>query len=214
MILGITGSAGSGKTTMANYIIKELGFIEIAFADPMKRFVQDLFAFSDDQIWGPSDSRNAPDIRYHMADGNLLSPRLALQTLGTEWGRNCYPKVWVDYALRTAKTLLDVNNIRNGYLRYDKKVGFVRSDVFKLPTGVVMSDLRFGNEIEGVHKAGGKVVRLKREGYTGNVGIKGHASEEEQKSISDKDIDFVLNVPEGIPLFEAEISKFIKSLKR
>lgn len=213
MILGVMGQAGSGKDVMADYLVNKYAFVKIGFADPMKRFVQEIFEFSDDQIWGPSESRNAPDTRYVVGSNQwdemeCLSPRFALQTLGTEWGRKCYPQVWVEYALRVAKNLLS-----NGSLRYNQKTGLYETDKDdgRETRGIVISDVRFQNEVSGIQKGGGKVIRIRRDGVHGNVGIKGHASEEEQKTIPDSMVDGVLEVPEGIVAYKAAIERFLLS---
>lgn len=74
MILGITGIledatgrqrvAGSGKDTVADLLCTHFGFAKISLADPMKRICRDIFDFSHEQMWGPSETRNAPDTRY------------------------------------------------------------------------------------------------------------------------------------------------------
>src|SRR5688500_6924803 len=64
-IIGVSGQAGSGKDTVANYLCEEYGFVKIALADPIKRFGYHVFHFNEDQLWGPSASRNAIDERYH-----------------------------------------------------------------------------------------------------------------------------------------------------
>ena len=56
-ILGLLGPAGSGKDLVADFFIKK-GFAKVAYADPMKRFVQKLFGFTEAQLWGPSKERN------------------------------------------------------------------------------------------------------------------------------------------------------------
>lgn len=58
-IIGIVGGSKSGKDTVAAMINKLLGGQNIAHADPMKRFSKAIFGFSDDQLWGPSEMRNA-----------------------------------------------------------------------------------------------------------------------------------------------------------
>ena len=214
MLVGICGQAGSGKSTVAQFLVRHHGFVELGLADAMKRFVQDAFDFSDEQIWGSSEHRNAPDERFvsrmeDHGDGGFtthyLTPRFALQTLGTEWGRNCYPMVWVDYAIRIYKKLQEGNHA------YDQKRGLYsvsflmnstkeeagydtidHSPMIQPKTNVVISDVRFLNEVIGIRNAGGFVFRIKRPGAEGDVGIKGHASEAEQKAIHDDMLDGVI----------------------
>lgn len=168
-IIALAGRAGSGKNTVATM----LGGHETSFAEPLKRFCQEVFAFTDEQLFGPSECRNAPDLRYPRAcegcssktcDGSdgwcpgvtYLTPRYALQTLGTEFGRSCYENVWADLGVRRALAC-------------------------PAPL-VVITDCRFVNEAKAVRAAGGEVWRIVRPG----AGLAGaaalHPSEAEQES--------------------------------
>jgi len=202
MIIGLSGQAGAGKDTTADLLVKDYGFVKVALADPMKRICRDVFAFSDEQLWGPSDKRNAPDERYPRGyftgiagpvpaiDLGFLTPRYALQTLGTEWGRNCYPDVWVEYALRIAQRLNE-----GGYY-YDTQSGLrpmMQVEGVMVPKkNVAISDVRFLNEIKSIQKQGGKVVRLRRQ-TTLSGSATSHSSETEQLSIPDSTFDYVLD---------------------
>lgn len=63
-ILIITGEAGSGKDTVAAIVARGMYGQTIAQADPMKRLAKLIFGFNDDQLWGPSEMRNAPDATW------------------------------------------------------------------------------------------------------------------------------------------------------
>lgn len=69
-LIALAGRAGSGKNTVA----KLLGAHEISFAEPLKKFCQEIFAFTDEQVWGPSECRNAPDERYYRGDVRFEFP--------------------------------------------------------------------------------------------------------------------------------------------
>lgn len=150
MIIGLAGKAGAGKDTVADLLVKHHDFQKIAFSDPMKRFCKEVFGWSDEQLWGPSELRNLPDNSRRMTNGQGLTPRRALQLLGTEFGRACYEDVWVDYAIRRAR---DIGG------------------------PVVITDVRFQNELDALHKVGGKVWYISREGagLMGDAAL--HASE-------------------------------------
>ena len=256
MIVGLCGVAGSGKDTVADFLVKSHSFTKVAFADPLKRICKDVFAFTDEQLWGPSEKRNAPDERYPrehawkpitqevLAGGYVghtdvighvcahcgvkesdevpqcyLTPRYALQQLGSEWGRDCYQNVWVDYALRTAQQLLGpeghkfVYTAKNGLFDQSTarfRVTVIGQEPWKAK-GVVISDVRFRNEIEAIQKAGGKVVRIVRK----DAGLKGaastHASETEQQSIPDSAFDFnLINGGKSLDLLEASVSGLVE----
>lgn len=194
IIIGIMGQARSGKDTTAEYLAKHHKVVRIGLADPMKRFCKEVFDFSDAQLWG--DDRDKADTRYFRGNidpstlsGNYLSPRYALQTLGTEWGRDCYHSVWIEYGLRIADEL-----INGGYAEYTAKDGLIKKekDVGICP-GVVFSDIRFINEYQAIKDHEGLKVRIKRPGFEGKVGVEGHASENEQQALSDGMFDVILD---------------------
>lgn len=189
MIIGVVGLAGSGKDTVSDMLQRYHGFRKVAFADPIKRIAREVYDFTDEQLWGPSEYRDAPDLRYprnaDLAGDTFLSPRYALQTLGTEWGRDCYADTWVDMGIRIARELLHPNGGKD----YDAKAGVFRSTC-PPPAGVVFSDCRFVNEGRKIKAAGGKVVRIVRPG-AGLAGAAGlHASEVEQLQIK-ADVEIV-----------------------
>lgn len=64
------GAAGSGKDTGAAIMARELNGVVLGLADEIKRFALN-FGFTDDQLWGPSENRNAADYRFSHA--NLVS---------------------------------------------------------------------------------------------------------------------------------------------
>ena len=115
--------------------------------------------------------------------GEYLTPRYALQTLGS-WGRDCYSDIWVEYTLRVVGKLLD-----GGFVY--TPVGGLQSEYAFPYTGVVVTDVRFRNEIAAIKKAGGKVVRILRHGYTEPKW--NHPSETEQLEVPDEEFDYILH---------------------
>lgn len=202
MIIGVAGNAGSGKDTVADHLVRHHGFVKVALADPLKRICREVFDFSEEQLWGPSEKRNAPDARYLRArmgqygatapgvtpipeEDLYLTPRHALQQLGTEWGRACYENIWVEYAIRVAKQLLKKDYVVNEAINaYHAKTGLrfshtpYGSGSVKLPKGVVIPDVRFRNEVDAIRAAGGKVWRVSRFG----AGLQGAAAKHQSET--------------------------------
>jgi hypothetical protein len=211
VILGILGQSGAGKDTIADYLVKKYRFVKVALADPLKRVCKEVYGFSDSQLWGPSEMRNSPDFRYPTGKG-YLSPRVALQTLGTEWGRAMYLNTWIDYGLEVADDIL----LRGMY--YNQKDGVSKRSwwrrlMSRRRQGVVFSDIRFKNEIDQIRRrSNGFVVRVRRPGAVGLVGLKGHASEEEQKSLTDDDFDYTINNTGSLSQLYEEVDKMLKKL--
>lgn len=140
-IIGIAGPAGSGKDTVAKMFVELKPDARIvALADPMKRFCLEVFGWEPERLWGPSERRAEPD-----ADG--LTARVALQRLGTEWGRALRQDVWIDYLLRTSLAAWG---------------------------DTVVTDIRFPNEAEKIRSAGGVVVFVTGRA---SAGVPAHESE-------------------------------------
>lgn len=210
-VIGLLGQAGVGKDTIAEMIAPthpvDLGGFgwtnvrdllaptdessrralcwhaaQIALADPIKEIARRVFDFSIDQLWGPSTSRNQPDKRYPRSrDGKIdyLTAREALQTLGTEWARDRYADTWIDLGLRRARELLTTQRIR----RPDNAHTFAASWIVDRCDLVVISDIRFVNEVRAIREAGGQVWKIERPSSNGTLSgnAAAHRSETEQQ---------------------------------
>jgi hypothetical protein len=146
MIIGLTGYAGSGKSTAAKHLVERHGFVLVKFAGPLKQMMRCL-GLGDREIEGELKEEPHP----------LLSgktPRYAMQTLGTEWGRDLIGfGLWVNVAMDRVHAVLD----RGGK--------------------VVLDDCRFPNEASAIKEAGGVIIKVIRP-LTTPVGA--HASEEQE----------------------------------
>lgn len=149
-IIGLTGFKRTGKDTAAEVIAKMLGYDRVQFAGPLKEMLRTLLRYQGVSEAGieacvEGDLKEAP---APVLGGK--TPRLAMQTLGTEWGRQTLSDtIWVDTALGRAG---DAEN------------------------GALITDVRFLNEAEAVKAAGGVIIRIER----AEVGLKSdHPSEVE-----------------------------------
>lgn len=89
LLIGITGQARSGKDTVANMIFNELGsniWKPATFAAPMKAMLN---------VIGVDCSSDAD--REAVLPDYGVSTRHMMQTIGTDWGRNCIgADMWVN----------------------------------------------------------------------------------------------------------------------
>lgn len=118
-----------------------------------------------------------------------ISPRIMLQHLGTEWGRQMVSEdIWVNKMVDTA------DHMFRGF-SYERETGLSPRKNKGPATGVVVSDIRFENEIVLLRKLGGTLVKVTRDASdrtAGKVGIHKHSSEVEQQGFADAVFDCIL----------------------
>lgn len=141
MIIGICGLIGSGKDTIADYLIAEHNFKKISFADKLKDSVSEMFSWDRNLLDGKTEQsrtwREQPDTFWSKELGKEITPRYVLQVFGTECMRDgFYDGIWVSLA---KKKILDNPN-----------------------THWVIPDVRFENEANMIKEIGGQVWWVKR----------------------------------------------------
>jgi hypothetical protein len=139
MIIGVVGFIGSGKGTAADILVKKHGFTKLSFADTVKDATAAIFGWPRHLLEGDTDEsrawREAKDEWWSERFGYDFSPRLALQMMGTEAGRDVFhPDIWIHSLERK----------------------------MEMYPNVVIADVRFPNEIDFIQSKGGFVVRVKR----------------------------------------------------
>lgn len=145
---------------------------------------------------------------FSVEDGGYISARVVLQLLGTEYGRAFKDSLWVDYVFDYI-----VPRLKAGAGRYHAHHGICGAGIEG--KGVVLTDLRFVNELEAVKKRGGTVIRLIRLAQEGEKsgadksGLVKHQSEEELQSIPLDSFDVVLRMEEGVDLVEERLKKMM-----
>lgn len=139
MIIGIVGFIGSGKGEVSNYLVEKYGFVKESFANSVKDATASIFNWNRELLEGSTDIsrawRETPDEYWSNAFNMEFTPRLALQLMGTEVGRNIFHEdLWVHSTFRRMVSGKDY----------------------------VISDVRFPNEIYEIRKSCGFVFRVRR----------------------------------------------------
>jgi hypothetical protein len=141
-----------------------------------------------------------------------LSPRIMLQTLGTEWGRKYVdPDIWVNALLRTAKLLLHEDG-NTTLWSYDPLLGPVSTERSSL-RGVVISDIRFENELVAIQREGGSIIRVIRpetDSDAKNLGIVGHESEVQEFSLDN--VNFLVQNDKSLSDLYSSIDLFLQAM--
>ncbi len=141
MIIGVCGFIGSGKDTIADYLVNFHEFRRESFATTSKDAVASVFGWDRTMLEGRT--KEAREWREQVdpwwaerLSMPTLTPRWVLQYWGTEVCRKSFhDDIWI--------ASLE-NKLRNS------------------KDNVVISDCRFPNEIQSIRKAGGIVVRVVR----------------------------------------------------
>jgi len=141
MIIGFVGFIGSGKDTAADYLVNFHEFRRDSFANTLKDAVAAVFGWDRTLLEGRTKEarewREQVDPWWSVRlDKPNLTPRWVLQYWGTEVCRHGFhDDIWI---------------------------ASVENKMRKTTDNIVISDVRFPNEIKAIHSAGGKVIRVTR----------------------------------------------------
>lgn len=134
MIIGLIGAKHSGKSTVfAKHLVDNYKFRVISHADPIKEMLRGL-GLTEEEING--HLKEEPCDKLCGA-----TPRWAMQSLGSEWGRQLiHPDLWVHlWGLET-----------NKYKH------------------VVADGVRFQNEVDEIKRLGGITIKIRRPSKEGS----------------------------------------------
>jgi hypothetical protein len=141
MIIGFVGFIGSGKDTAADYLVNFHGFRRDSFANTLKDAVAAVFGWDRTLLEGRTAEARAwreqvdPWWAERLNMPNL-TPRWILQHWGTEVCRQGFhDDIWI---------------------------ASLENKMRKTRDSIVISDVRFPNEIKAIHNAGGQVIWVQR----------------------------------------------------
>jgi hypothetical protein len=140
MIIGFVGFIGSGKDTAADYLVNDFGFRRESFANTLKDAVASVFGWDRTLLEGRTKQarewREKEDKWWSERLGKPITPRWVLQCWGTDLCRR--------------------------YFHDDIWIASLENKMRKTTDNIVISDVRFPNEIKAIHNAQGLVVRIRR----------------------------------------------------
>jgi hypothetical protein len=141
MLVSVTGFIGSGKDTIADYLITEHGFKKESWAGSLKDAVAHIFGWERDLLEGTTkysrEWREQIDPWWsERLKIDKFSPRWALQQWGTEVGRQSFHNdIWI---------------------------ASLENKLLKSKDDIVITDTRFPNELEAIQRLGGITIRVHR----------------------------------------------------
>lgn len=152
-LIGFCGPAFSGKSLAAERLIRKWRFQRVRFAGPLKAMMRAL-GLTEDQVDG-TGKETSSDLLGGM------TPRQAMQLLGTEWGRELiHAEIWISAWQHAVDDLHALRQQDDAPVRL-----------------VVCDDVRFANEARAIRARSGIVVKIDRPG-AGSASGACHASEQ------------------------------------
>lgn len=145
-VVALLAKAGHGKSTVANYLRDNYGARVVSLATPLKKAAQATMGFSDAQLYGSQEEKEAIDPNgARDAQGLPMSARIFLQKLGTEGLRENFGRdVHLDALVYRMREEYASEMPTDDPLK-DDQVVFVVDDV-RFP-----NEVQYLNELENEH---------------------------------------------------------------
>lgn len=231
IVIGISGRKQSGKTTLANYLVKHIGGTIINLADPLKKLIcKDILGLTEEQLNGTEEQKNS--LTQYEWDNlpEYLRNTYSLQEQVVFTGYACAS--WDGEGQDQTELYQSISVPRSGKMTAREVMQIVGTDIFRKSfnnniwvdclfrtikeqfektANVVffVPDVRFVSEINGIIKNDGYIIRLQR-----RVTNDTHQSEMELdnydfKALGDKSL--VIGPDVNIPEMEQIGLKFLSS---
>jgi hypothetical protein len=147
MIIGILGNKNVGKDTVADYLVETEGFKKISIATNLKKCLSVMFNWDENNF-----SVENKEINDEIWD---ITPRKMLQLLGTEFLR--------DYCKDIINCKINFNGKEDDFSYHIKKLFLDNIELFNKKENIVISDVRFPDEVKFIKWLNGKIIKLERE---------------------------------------------------
>lgn len=141
MIIGITGLAGSGKDSAAKFIMEKYPeYVRLSFASKLKDITSLLYNWNREALEGLTEKnrvwREEKDKKLSKIFNREITPRHELQLIGTGLKEILQKDFWS----RIIEHKIITENLKN----------------------VVITDVRFPDEIEMIKRLGGHIIEIRR----------------------------------------------------
>ena len=172
-IIGLCGEKGSGKDTIYEFLSKIYNVKRVAFADPLKESLKDLFLWNDDTF-----SRE----KKEMIDEYWgVSPRQMCQILGTDVIRNSI----FDKFNNIIKVKNNEYKVSFWIKRIHKELEELLNNMECPYDFIIFTDVRFLDELSYVKNLGGVMYKIIRP----NIEKNEYSNHEAERGIDDEEFN-------------------------
>lgn len=189
LLIACHGLPGAGKDAFARFLLEnhlDCNWERIAFASPLKRGLSTMLNIPMEDIENPA-IKNEPNYKFGR------SIRHMAQSLGTEWGRNLiHDNLWVEIAREEITSRLNRG------------------------INVIVTDLRFPNEVDLIRELGGYVIHIIRNDNPHvvaslNSGLKSHPSD---SSLPAGSVDFTIENNDTLEIFRRKVEFLLDMIRK
>lgn len=171
-LIGLTGPARAGKDSAARVLVNQHGFVRYGLADPIRKMLQSIDVHFSDK------DKETPLPKF-----DNRTPRELMQSLGTEWMRDCVDKAgWLKMAQH-----------EHGWLKHNPSC-----------FGMVIPDVRFQNEADWIRQ-NGVLIHISR------PQVNHKNKHESDKSIPNKPGDFFISNDHTAAFLGKQINDYMNS---
>lgn len=149
MIIGLTGNLGSGKDTVADYLVDNYGFRKVGFSDQLYEAVEALLNIDHAAaLQYKNDPAVTIEVFHESTALFVYTFREFLQRFGTEMARDVWGEdFWI-------------HRFEDEYLEYEREIPDNQD--------LVVRDVRFNNEAKLLESHGGFVWQIHRPEHDGD----------------------------------------------
>lgn len=160
ILIGFVGEIGSGKTTVADYLIGKYKFDEYHFASPLKQ-IAIAMGFTQTQVYGTQEQKLEKNEHWN------ISAREFLQKIGTDFGRIILPAMIPN---------MDMGNSGSPWIHLFE-IKWAKLCKEKEYPVLIVSDCRFPNEVASIKERGGYIIKITRPAEPRKGAEHNHSSE-------------------------------------
>jgi len=217
MIVGLGFRAGSGKDTVANYLIDKYNFKKTSMAESIKEGIgRGVFGFTDEQLYG--DLKEIVD--------EFWDSRLNIYEKVNEFGqKEVFPLsqedvdehgIELDLSFKrlpiTPRLVLQLGGTEGGWKVFGKPL-WIETVYRRISqsdhTDWVIPDVRYPSEAQAVKDWGGTLIRVDRVNAGVRLGVPAHSSETSMQGYDGW--DFAVNNNGDLEGLFAKVDNIIKS---